>query len=416
MAQCYPEKWSQAKDHTYSFWKNKPVSNFNDIITKSEIIEEQLDTRAVYSSDESCVLPSVMKWKEIDVNNSDEMNKIVKFLNNNYLVSKSNKFMLEYSESIIKWSIGQKGRLLAIVTKSNEIICGVISSTVKNMTVFDKKQDFVSFDFLCAHPKYRGKKMAYVLIDECIRRSVKDGCGYNAGFFTSSKCVPTPTTIMRFYHRPLNYPKLFRLEFTQLENGRQETINKFDKLFTIVDNQPNSKFVLMTNDQIEEALKLYNSWMSRFNIYCNYDEQSFKETFLNNHFVKTYAILNENCQMIDFVSFYLLNYSVANSTEHIYGGYLFNYTANTITTNDIIKNVLNICAHINLDVFNTTDIMTIGDTLLTHETNIDEDSDDESVNKMYEHKFLKGSGKLHFNFFNWKCPRIPSKQINWVTI
>ena len=71
------------------------------------------------------------------------------------------------------------------------------------------------------------------------------------------------------------------------------------------------RYVPLTKEHIKDALDLYYKWMSRFNIYTDYNETTFKQHFMENEFVKTYAILDKNTgNIIDFASFYILDYFI----------------------------------------------------------------------------------------------------------
>lgn len=412
MSSKYPENITDAKKHEYCFWQNKPVLNFDEISGTSEQLENLLE-RKVYSSDVPVQIPDMFKWTEIDISNDNQMQQVVDFLYEHYLVDVTGKFKLNYTVQFLRWALGKNGLMIALVSQKTNSLYGVVGASRKQMTIFDKNnQNVAAVDFLCAHPKCRGKKIAFVLIDEIVRRLVLSG--YTIGCFTTSRCVPSPTTVIRYYHRPLNYSKLFDLQFTRLQNGNPETIKKFNKLFTVVSNN-DSRYVQMTKEHVPEVLKLYNEWNAKFNIYVEYDETSFAEYFLNTDVVRSYVINDTNGKPIDFVSLYLLPYNVIGREEKIYASYLLSYTSNTESTDQMLKNIVKISANMAMDVLIATDIMTIGESLLTHDREITVDSDTDDKNKMYEHKFIKSSGKLYFNFFNWKCPRIKPRQINWVT-
>jgi glycylpeptide N-tetradecanoyltransferase len=409
----YPDTVNKGKTHKYNFWNNKPVLDFDELSTSSNYIET-LKNRSVYSSNMPVVLPSNLEWKHVDLADNVEMENVQRFLQLHYIVDVKNLFRPNYTPSFIKWTLGDDGILLSIVTKKDKTICGLVGASFKKMTVFDKTDKlFASVDFLCALPKYRGKKIAFVLIDEIARQAVQKGC--NAGCFTTSRCVPSPTSVIRYYHRPINYKKLFRYNFTRLQDGKEETIKKFEKLFKVTES-PNPRYVPLEKKHIESVLKLYYRWMARFNIYYDYTEETFENYFLNHEFVKSYVILSPDEEhVLDFVSMYILPFNIENETEQINAAYLLSYTANTESTNEILTNLLRLSANLNIDVFNVTDIMTVGDALLVTNVEIEDDSDSDDSNKMYENRFIKGTGKLHFNFFNWKCPRVKSRQLNWIT-
>jgi glycylpeptide N-tetradecanoyltransferase len=391
----------EGKKYTYNFWKNKPVIKFDGNAVCSKRIESDLKKRTVYGSTDEIKLPSSMQWNLINLNNKD-LEPICEFLKLHYVADKQNKFKLDYSPEFIKWSLGTDGILIAITLKSNGAICGVVGCYFKNFVVFDKTEKFGVVNFLCAHPVYRKKKISFTLIDEITRRIVQSGV--NQGCFTTERCIPTPITLLRYYHRPINYTKLNKHEFTIIE-GDQKVIAK---RLAVSDKFPKN-FVEMNESHLPEVLTLYNKFMFRFNIYCKYTEEDLKTMLLNNDIVRSYVIMKDEL-IVDFVSYYKLPYNINESDEKINTGYLFLYSSETITGSDIIRDVLQSTSKDNLDLFNVIDIGNIFDALLLKDTGLC-DSDYESHTKSYQHYFMKGSGKLFFNFFNWQCQEIATNQM-----
>ena len=410
----YPNTIEKGKKYTYNFWKNKPVAKFEQEPVLSEQIEADLKQRTVYGNDESIKLPDSMKWNEVNMTDNDYLQKIVLFLQENYVVDVKNKFRLDYTPEFLRWALlgnscdNNSGFLLTIVNKESDSICGVIGASIQNITVFDKTEKFGVVNFLCAHPMYRKKKIAFTLIDEAVRRIVR--LGANQGCFTTERCVPTPTTVMRYYHRPINYLKLQKHEFCEAGGNPEVVQKKFD----VINELPND-CVILTNEHVSECYKLYNSYMSRFNIHYKYTEEEFTNIVLNNDFVKGYVVLNKENKVIDFMTYYLLSYAVMGSSDKLNSGYLFLHSCNNISGNDMVKKMFQILKVNNLDMLNITDAMMMSDVLLSKELKNDENSDAEDCDKVYEHKFLKGSGKLHFNFFNWKCPNVKPRQLFWAS-
>jgi glycylpeptide N-tetradecanoyltransferase len=295
--------------------------------------------------------------------------------------------------------------MLAIVNKESNSICGTIGASIQRVTVFDKTEKFGVVNFLCAHPIYRKKKIAFTLIDEAVRRIVK--YGVNRGCFTTERCVPTPTTVIRYYHRPINYLKLQKYGFCDAGGNPEIVQKKFE-----VKNEFPSDCSEMTNIHIKECYKLYKLFMSRFNIYCEYTEKEFGNTLVNNKFVKSYVVI-DNEKVVDFMSYYILPYAVENVDEKINSAYLFLHSCNKMNGNDMVEKLFQILKMNEMDLLNVTDTMLMTDVLLTKELKNTQNSDAEDADKVFEHKFLKGSGKLYFNFFNWKCPEIKPKQLSW---
>lgn len=404
----YPNSIKKGQNYQYKFWNNKPVLHFTDISASSSHLENLKD-RQIYSSTNQLKLSTSLEWKIIDITNDLQMVDVVKFLNMYY--RELTDFNIVYTVEYLRWALTSSGYILAINNKKTNKFCGIICANIKSLTIFDKTTETCNIQYLCADPAYRNKNISSVLIDEMTRILVHKNI--NVGSFITNRCVPAPISVIRQYYRPLNYRKLFNNKFIQLQDGKESTIKKFETIFNISLND-NARYVLMTDFDVKLALKLYNEYNARFNIYYNYDEQTFKQQFLNNEFVKTYSILDkENGVMVDFISFYVLPYTIKSSSETINAGYLLTYTCNTENTEDIIKNVLKLAVNLNLDLFYIYDMSTFGNTILTQELNNDEDSDAEiEMNKMFELKFLKTPIKVFFNLFNWQCPFIKSKQLN----
>ena len=402
----YPDSIAKGKNFPYQFWRNKPVTKFDELSLSSENIEEDLSKRKVYGTDNSVKLPESMKWVTVDLNNKSMVENVIQFLKLYYIVDVKNKFKLDYSPEFIKWVLGPDGIMIAIVTKDTNTMCGIVGTSFKTITVFEKTERFAVVNFLCSHPIYRKKRIAFTLIDEIVRRIVKTGV--HQGCFTTERCVPTPTSVIRYYHRPLNYIKLQKFGFTEVGGNPEKVQEKFNIKGTV-----SSSYKRMEDSHIFSVTKLYKSFVSRFNIFCNYTEDDMKKLLLNNEYVKSYVVI-ENEKVIDFVSYYLLPYFMDNTEDKINAAYMFLYSCNNVAGGEMLDNVLKILFAEGIDVFNVTDTSSSSDILMTKDLNNDEDSDVESYEHVYEHKFLKGSGKLHFNFFNWKCPIVKSKQISWV--
>lgn len=415
----YPTTINEGKKHKYTFWKNKPVLHFDDISVKSNNLED-LTKRKIYGTNE-ITLPVGMKWTELDINNKNIAQTISQFLIKYYLVDDSGKFKLNYTDEFLKWVIGNDGMVLAILLEKNNALCGLVSVTFEDVTVFESTQKFAVVNFLCIHPTYRGKKMVFSLLDEITRRVVQKGI--NQGCFTTERCIPTPVTTLRYYHRPLNYLKLFKLGFVDLESEKlpnKKNPENIQRLLNIVGKMP-SNYILMEEKHMETVLKIYNSYIKRYNIYVNYNIEKLKLLLLNK-FVKSYVILDKDNNIVDFVSYYMLNSfceiheNEQIKTEKINAGYLFLYTCNVIRPSDFVPNILKIASLNGLDVFNTIDNMIMSDELFTHESFEDYESDEETFKKQYNYGFLKGTKKLHFNFFNWECPKLQPKQISWFVL
>lgn len=67
-------------------------------------------------------------------------------------------------------------------------------------------------NFLCIHKKLRGKRLAPVLIKEITRRINLEGTWQ--AIYTGGIVLPRPVSTCRYYHRALNWTKLYEVGFS----------------------------------------------------------------------------------------------------------------------------------------------------------------------------------------------------------
>jgi len=296
-------------------------------------------------------LPSIFEWKVIA--SKSEWEKVVKFLNKNYLCNEYEK--LQYTEEIIKWSLGSKGFILSFIAKSNGNICGVIGFGFKTLTVMKIQKETILFDYLCLHPKYRGTN----LINLLKLKAESLMCGLSA-FSTTMTTIQKPISIISFYDRILNKIPISKVS---------------TRLSTLID--------------IPEILKLQLLWLPQFKIYCTYDA----ETFINTQSHYTYVILKDDI-VVDFLSFYFLN--VILEGQPIIRSYLLTYTAFTVTPKEILDLYFSLCSQLKVSIANVTNSM--------------------GLSKYIGPEFYS-SGQLNFNLHKWDVEEdIDSNDISWMTV
>ena len=407
----YPFKLEDAKKYNYKFWKNKPMMKFEESHSDAKIIEN-LSSRKVYSSTEPLKILSSLHWNEIDSKNDDDLQIFVNFLNDNYKVDK--KYKLDYTVSYIRWVLGDDNIILTLVENETDKICGSIAMCLKNITVFNETTDFATVPFLCVHPTYRLRKMSTVLIDETTRRFYQSKkC--EKGFFTSQICVQSPVAYVNYYHRPLNFKLLNDAGILNITNS--DSIKKYEKIFNpSAKSSPDKNYFSMGEKYLSETYELYNLWCEKFNIHQNFTLESFKQTYLNEN-VKTFVVLNVENKVVDFFSYYELNYKLneeINKASHIKVAYLFMYTCLREPIKSLFDNIIKIINLSEYDLFTVTDIMNIADVLFCRKTNIDTKFVKHDYEKMYELKFIKGIETKYFHLFNCTSPTVSSDQISIV--
>lgn len=380
-----------------TYWWNKPVMNFNNISYSNKRIED-ISERSVYTSDIPVKIPSVFKWTEIDIKDNAKMTEVSIFLRMHYISDPSNIFTFNYTPEFIRWALGDKGFILGLYVGST--LCGTVGVIIRRIQVFNEIVKMAEVNFLCAHPKYRGKKMVNVLIDEAIRRSYK--CGMEAGIFTTERLIPSPITSLQFYHRALNYEKLYDTKFMMI--GEPSELNTHLQI-----GEPDSKFVLVTEDYYDILYDLYMKNMTTYNLHVVYDRDEFIHYYCNNMFMRTYILMVDGTAK-DYVSYFLLDSLVEGRDVVIKAGYAMSYSRNTESPEYMVHNMLKLAKRDGLDVFNMTDTMQNSQVLL-----IDDNDKDGIPDRTYGLNFVRGTGRLNLNLFNWSCPRMKTNQVCWTT-
>jgi hypothetical protein len=409
----YPTTVESAKKHSYNFWKNKPVSKFDEIVHKSNVIETNVIGRKNYSSDTPLQLPSGLEWKELTRFDESTLSEICLFLNSNSTESENQKFILEYTPDLIRLALGETyGTLLLIISQKTGNIFGIIGYTINNLTVFSETEGFGMCHFLCVHPKYRKKNVANILIDEAVRRLLHGEFEVSISCFLTDRCVPSPVCCIRQYRRPINYELLHRLKFCALQKDcTEKDIKNFEVHGTL-----NQYIVPMKLEHIKFVSKLLKAFNMRFNIHRNYSMCELEYELLKNPIVKSFVVLDKNNSdiVVDFFSFYDVYYLQTNkeNEEKIKARNFYLYTCETMSQDFILQNSLIIAQQDKIDVVSTTDVMLISNSILTKEFDVGEDSDTDDKGKVYEYKFIRGSSKLYLNFFNWKCQKIRPIQLS----
>ena len=403
----YPTTVVESKSHNFNFWKHKPVSKFTDIVHSSDIIDKNIETRKNYSQNDPLKLPQIMEWKELDLNDINSLNKVCKFINEYESVGTKKKFKIRYTSELLKLALYPHGSILTISLKKNGEIYGVIGYCNNDVTVFDKTNNFGICHFLCVHPMYRNKKMVSILIDEMTRRLIKKDI--ISGCYVTNRCVPAPIVAIRQYRRPINYEKLHKLRFCALqEKCTEKDINNF-----VVATDIPKNYINMTSEHIPDAYKLLNEFMMRFNVYVNYSKSELKELLLNNKIVKSYVILDKEKNIIDFISYYDIEYECVDTDETINARYFYLHTCVNIGQDSLINESLKIAQQDSIDLITTTDTMLMSNAILSKEFSITNESEENDHTKIYEYKFVRSENKAYFNLFNWKCPEIKPVQLSW---
>jgi glycylpeptide N-tetradecanoyltransferase len=232
-----------------------------------------------------------------------------------------------------EWHVGVRA------TKSRKLvasICGVPTE----ISVRNQKLKVVEINFLCIHKKLRSKRLTPVLIKEITRRCYLNGI-YQA-IYTAGVVLPTPVSSCRYYHRPLDWLKLYEVGFSPLPAGstkaRQITKNHLPSTTSTPGLRP------MEPKDIDAVHDLLQRYSSRFALNQAFTREEVdhwlvhKPETVKEQVVWAYVAEDpETHKITDFFSFYNLESTVIQNPKHdnVRAAYLYYYATETAFTNNM---------------------------------------------------------------------------------
>lgn len=357
----------------HKFWNTQPVFTEQSINSGYPIKEYKVEDISL-----DPIKISNYNWTVIDLNDDIEMNKISEFINNYYVEDTSNTFRLNYETNFLKLILKCEYDDLCIGIKyKGEYLC-LITATLINIGIDDKEFRTNMVNFLCIHPKLRGKNIAPILIKEITRRVYLKG-NFQA-IYTSEKMLSKPIVTVKYYHRILNLDKCIKTGFKDIN---KKNIKIYEKLYSL----SNIKYLYVKLDihNFNEHIYLcneLNSYMKQFKIYEYFTLDEFKRIFMNDY-INSYIVTDINNNKIGFVSYYKQNIKVINNSQDLVTGNLYYYSIEDKYLCDIINDILIISKNNNCDVFNVTNIM---------------------KNELFfkKLKFDEGTGISNYYIYNWQ--------------
>ncbi len=383
------------------FWKSKPMMMKNSFVFNSSKIVN-LNEKILYNSKNATILPERMMWNIIEKSDEKSLLDVCDFLNIYY--DKEKNIRINFTKDFLNFMLGQKGFVLSIVNKNDNSLCGVVCVSIENMIVYDKNREFAVPNFMCARIKYRKKGIAETMMNELIRymnveKNIQQGL-----FSSNNKLLDKmqPCSVVRKYYCPINYNKLLEAGFVDLSENKEKEADIIHKKFAISSKDISENYVLMKEEHIDKVYDLYNIYMSQYNISCKYTKDELKKILLND-VVKSYVIIEdgEKDKIVDFVSYCQVQYRCKDN-KIINAGHIFLYTLLKEYSESMMTNLIKLMNNNNIDIVITNDDSGMIDTIMSDKYG-NEDSDIETYEKVYEHKFLK-KRKIYINLFNWECP------------
>ncbi|KAJ5610516.1 hypothetical protein N7510_007235 [Penicillium lagena] len=393
---------------SYKFWQTQPVPHFEDQGRQKQVTQGPIKR---INPDEVSKTPDPLlegfEWCTLDLTNTEELKELYELLNNHYVEDDNAMFRFSYSQSFLHWALMSPGwkkewHVGVRATKSRKLvasICGVPTE----LRVRGERIKVTEINFLCIHKKLRSKRLTPVLIKEITRRCYINGI-FQA-IYTGGIILPTPVSSCRYYHRALDWLKLYEVGFSPLPHGstkaRQITKNHLPNQTAMPGLRP------MEAKDIDAVFDLLERYMRRFQLNQAFTREEIdhwlvhKDLPAQDQVVWSYVVEDpETHKITDFVSFYNLESTVIDNPKHkvVRAAYLYYYATETAFTEDtkalkkqllaLINDALILAKKAQFDVFNA---LTLHDNPLFLE----------------QLKFGAGDGQLHFYLYNYRAAPVP---------
>lgn len=153
-----------------------------------------------------------------------------------------------------------------------------ISAIPVNLNVRGKTILCSEVNFLCVHKKLRGKRLAPVLIKEITRVSNLDGVWQ--GLFTAGIVLPKPISTCRYFHRALDWQKLYECGFSPLPPGSKPQFQV--RKYTLPTKTSTKGLRPIKEEDLEQVLSLQLRYNKRYEMSPEFSMEEARHWFIPN--------------------------------------------------------------------------------------------------------------------------------------
>ncbi|KAK4227311.1 acyl-CoA N-acyltransferase [Podospora fimiseda] len=388
---------------SYKFWSTQPVPQFDED-PKLLIEEGPLKIQKVEDIDPEPIplaLPQ-FRWVTMDLTNDAELAEVEKLLYGHYVEDDEAMFRFRYSSSLLRWSLLSPGwrKDWHVGIRSGDTLCAFISAIPTEMRVRDKIIQGSEVNFLCIHKKLRGKRLTPVLIKEITRRINREGIWQ--AIYTGGIVLPRPVSTCRYYHRALDWTKLYEVGFSPCPSNSTPVFQA--RKYKLPDVTSTKGLREMEVKDLDAIKELNDEYLKRFDLTPVWTKEEYdhwlihKDSNSPERVIWAYVVENSEGKITDFFSFYCLESSAIKSTKHksVRAAYLFYYASDIALKdptnrldlktrlNALMADALILAKKEKFDVFNALSLM------------------DNSL-FLEQQKYGPGDGQLHYYLFNYKA-------------
>lgn len=328
---------------SYKFWQTQPVPRLDDAAQQTESIPDGPIKEVIPEKvpKDPAPLPESYEWCELDLTSPSEIKEVYTLLSLHYVEDDAAMFRFSYSESFLNWALKspewKKSWHIGVRAKGpSRLLVASIFGIPTKLRVRDNVLDVVEINFLCIHKKLRSKRLAPVLIKEITRRCHLQGI-YQA-VYTAGVVLPTPVGSCRYYHRSLDWSKLYDVGFSPLPPGRSKS--QMVARNALPANTSTKGWREMEVGDVDAVLDLLSRYLKRFQLAQEFTREEVEHWFVSTpksddeRVVWAFVVEDEQTGKItDLVSFYCLESSVIGEAskrhEKVRAAYLFYYATET---------------------------------------------------------------------------------------
>ncbi|KAL8665156.1 MAG: hypothetical protein Q9168_007759 [Polycauliona sp. 1 TL-2023] len=389
---------------SYKFWQTQPVPRFDEPQQVKEGPIKIIDPEQVPK--EPHPLLEGFEWVTMDLLDDKELKEVWELLNGHYVEDEEAMFRFNYSISFLNWALKAPGwrkewHVGVRATKSRKLVA-FISGVPVALRIRDNVLKSTEVNFLCIHKKLRSKRLAPVLIQEITRRCY--ALGIFQAIYTGGIVLPKPVSSCRYFHRSLDWLKLYEVGFSPLPSN--STKSRQTAKYKLPESTKTKGLRVMEAKDVAAVQDLLQRFLKRFDMAPQFDEEEIQHWLVHEkkttaeQVIWSYVVEDPNSHKItDFFSFYCLESSVIKNPKHdnVRAAYMFYYATEAAFAenekglkermNSLMNDALILAKKFKFDVFNA---LTLLDNPLF----------------LTDQLFGPGDGQLHYYVYNYRTQPI----------
>ncbi|CAD6504584.1 BgTH12-00092 [Blumeria graminis f. sp. triticale] len=388
----------------YKFWGTQPVPKLG---AREKVVEEgpfQIADPATVPSKPSSLIDG-FEWVTMNLLDEAELEEVFTLLSGHYVEDDEALFRFNYSKSFLKWALMAPGWTsewhVGVRATTSRKLVAFISAIPMLLRVRQKTLHASEVNFLCVHKKLRTKRLTPVLIKEITRRCNLRGTWQ--AIYTAGVVLPKPISTCRYFHRSLDWQKLYEVGFSPLPPKSKPSYQV--RKYMLPDSTSTKNLRPMAINDIDGVFSLLNRYLKKYELAPVFSRVEIEHWLVNkiesanDQVIWSYVVQDPTTNAItDFFSFYCLESSVINHYRHknVRAAYMFYYATEhglseqfsrpefATHLNLLINDALILAKSHHFDVFNA---LTLMDNNLFLE----------------QQKFGPGDGQLHYYLYNFNA-------------